>query len=68
MDSKKSRAIIFLPVSICLLITLSLRILLALPPRHLFLGLLLSLELFLKLFKAMCITFRHDPLFLDFYA
>jgi len=57
-----------LPISICLLISLSLRILLALPARHLFLGLLPSLLFFLKLFKAMRITLRHDPLFLDFCA
>ena len=46
-----------------LLISLSLWLLLALPPLHLFLGLLLSLLLLLKLFKAMNITLCHDSLF-----
>jgi hypothetical protein len=68
---KIGRAVMTLPISVCfcngwigalLLISLSLRILLSLPPRHLFLCLLLSLKLFLKLFKAMSITLRHDPL------
>lgn len=47
-----------------LFISLRRLILLALPSGHLFLSLFLSLKLFFRLFKTMCIALRHDdPLF-----